>query len=474
MTRFAGLPFVVIDDGTLPADTVPRLLPFATSVAVIAPTSDGDLAGRFIEAGIPATVHVRGGALLRHAAAHSAEAARRRVRHGRGSGEAEPAAPADAAAPADSGGAADAADPSDPAGAGAALDTGDRRGLGHAVELAASDAMTIVVTGPPDDAEDWMRCALTGVSGIMEHGRVIVPMLVLADGELPEGPVVSLSGGDASSGYEEILAAGLAQRLERPVELIASAGDDAAAASVAHSQAEQLAHDAGVAWVRRSLDDPLAEVRSRRERIGAVVTSVIDVAEGYALEPGGMLPPEAVASGSARTAIEVLRDAPHDVIVVFDGVRLLLGADEGRFVATGVGEALAAEAAEAAEAAGPEDATHADPAPAGETALVPVIDVVGVGVPSPMADSIADPAHVLFDEPTFLVPPAVDAAPGPEPSGETGSGIPDILSGVARSLATIGAALTAAGTGRHRSDAAASPRSDAVASRRSGAAASAD
>ena len=71
MTRFAGLPFVVIDDGTLPADTVPRLLPFATSVAVISSTPTSDLADQFVEAGVPATVHARGGALLHHAAVQS-------------------------------------------------------------------------------------------------------------------------------------------------------------------------------------------------------------------------------------------------------------------------------------------------------------------------------------------------------------------------------------------------------------------
>src|SRR5215203_5307752 len=71
MTRFAGLPFVVIDDGTLPADTVPRLLPFATSVAVISADAASPVAEQFLEAGVPAIVHARGGALLSHAAAHS-------------------------------------------------------------------------------------------------------------------------------------------------------------------------------------------------------------------------------------------------------------------------------------------------------------------------------------------------------------------------------------------------------------------
>jgi hypothetical protein len=438
MTRFAGLPFVVIDDGTLPADTVPRLLPFATSVAVIAPTSDSDLAAQFVEAGIPATVHAHGGALLRQAAAHSVGAARRRSRHAHA-----PAAESDAATSPDATGtaAADAAGSRDAAASSAAPDPRDRRGLGHAVELGASDAMTIVVTGPPDDPGDWMRCALLGVSGLTRGGRVIVPMLVLADGELPEGPVVALSAGDASSGYEEILAAGLAQRLERPVELISSAADGADPESDEPSPAERLAHDAGVAWVRRSLDDPLGEVLSRRERIGAVVTTVVDVAEGSTLEPGGDLTPDAVASRSPRTAIEVLRDAPHDVIVVFDGARLLLGDEQGRLIADGVNEALAAEADDTGGAADDADA----PGPVAVPAHVPTVDIVGVRVSAPMADSIADPAHVVFDEPTFAVPEA-------GPDGRT----PDILTGVARSLATIGAALAAVGTGRHRSDAEAS------------------
>lgn len=441
MARFAGLPFVVIDDGTLPADTVPRLLPFATSVAVISAARTSDVAERFAEAGVPTTVHARTGELLRHAASHAVHTARHRA----GPSRAED-------------------DGADAAGGTGPDDPGDPRSLGHAVELAASEAMTIVVSGRPDDAEDWMRCALAGVSSLMRGGQVFVPMLVLADGELPEGPVVSMSAGDETAGYEEILAAGLAQRLERPVELITPAGrgegGDTARRSETVAQAERLAHDAGVAWVRRELDDPLAEVLSRRDRIGAVVASVHDVAEGFELRPRAAVPPEAVASGSPHAVIEVLRGAPHDVLVVFDGVRLLLGAEEGRFVASGVVDALA-ETSEPDPVA-TRDPEAGDPAadPVGTVPSVPSVDIAAVRVPSPMAESIADPAHVMLDEPTFTVPGGSaddsaevdpDRAASPDadgrPADDTGA---DILRGVALSLATIGGAILGVGSGRHR------------------------
>lgn len=170
--------------------------------------------------------------------------------------------------------------------------------LEQAMERAAQQGVAIVVAGPPADPALSLGRQLTGAANAAAHGLASVAVHLLSHTQRHPGRVVVATQTGELSGWEPLFASGFAQRMHREIEVLSGGLPGVAADRLRH--AEGFADRGGVPSTERRVDDPVEELRAHPAGVTAVVV------------------------GSSDTAVHLLHERPpFDVIVVFDGVRLL-------------------------------------------------------------------------------------------------------------------------------------------------------
>ncbi|MEJ3403631.1 hypothetical protein WDJ51_02680 [Rathayibacter sp. YIM 133350] len=199
--------------------------------------------------------------------------------------------------------------------------------VGGAIEYASANGIDTVVTGRPEKPQEWMRSALTGVAAVATAGGEAPAIHVLSSSNVASGPVVVASTTGEIAGPEARIAVEYAARLGHDVEIVTptKADDD-----VDTDAAVERAATYGVKLERRAVEDPATDMVVRAASISAVVLGVLDLAGRGKLDAGEDVSKKALSDGQAREVIDAITASPpHDVLVFFNGVRLVGGEETG-------------------------------------------------------------------------------------------------------------------------------------------------